>query len=113
MSKSPHTPAPWYVHTESLEQCDGVCVEALTPDGKMVTREVCHLMIDGDTPEERAEDVANARLIAQAPVMYAMLVTLAGSITDGRITAGPVKVGQLQRLVATLHGEQRSEGGEQ
>jgi hypothetical protein len=73
-----HTPAPWAIDLESRFTLGGDTrsVEALTPDGKMVTREVCTLMFDSDGwPDavEWQEDVANAVLIQAAPDMLAAL----------------------------------------
>lgn len=49
-------------------------VEALSPDGKMVVREVASLMFDTDewpNGEGWLEDAANARLISAAPELLA------------------------------------------
>lgn len=72
MSEAKHTPGPWWIDLESRFTLggDSRSVEALTPDGKMVTREICNLMFDTDGHPDGAEyleDVANARLIAAAP----------------------------------------------
>lgn len=71
-----HTPGPWYIDLETPFTLggDSRSVEALTPDGKMVTREIANLMFDTDEwpdGEGWIEDAGNARLIAAAPELLA------------------------------------------
>ena len=108
MAELQHTPFPWYVHPASLEECDIVSVEAMSPDRKMVTREVCTVMIDGDTKRERAEDVANARLIAAAPEMYALVRELAEFLNADHVCLLSLRAKQ---MLLALHGDQPREGG--
>ncbi len=76
---SAHTPGPWVASEWDGETC---CVEALTPDGKMVTREICHVL----NPEDDQETTkANLNLIAASPDLLTALrglleVTERGSI---------------------------------
>ncbi len=74
----PHTPAPWHIDLESPFTLggDSRSVDALTPDGTMVTREIACLLFDTDEwpdGEGWLEDCANARLIAAAPDLLAAL----------------------------------------
>jgi len=64
-----HTPGPWqaspdYAVDGQHRFNDWGGVEAITPDGKYVRREICTFLIDEDGV---LEDIANARLIAAAP----------------------------------------------
>lgn len=68
MSKTTYTPGPWHFDERQAGTGDTGSVEALTPDGKMVTREICTVLFDDDDP---SEDAANARLIAAAPALLA------------------------------------------
>lgn len=73
-----HTPGPWWIDLESAFTLggDSRSVEALTPDGKMVTRGIADLMFDTDEHPDGPgflEDVANARLIMAAPDLLAAL----------------------------------------
>lgn len=77
----PHTPAPWHVDLEREFTQDGdvASVEALTPDRKLVTREICTVMLDtGENKdgEDWNEDAANAHLISMAPTLFEMVDTL-------------------------------------
>ena len=72
MTKRKHTPGPWVVDLDQSFTLGGdvVSVEAVTPDGREVVREVCSLMLDTDDhPDgpEWLEDAANARLVSAAP----------------------------------------------
>lgn len=74
--KAKHTPGPWHVDLESEFTLggDSTSVEAITPDGKLVRREVCNLLLSTDDhPDgpEWLEDAANARLIAASPDLLA------------------------------------------
>lgn len=67
---SKHTPGPWKaINTEGpwIAGGDSGTVEAVTPDGRYVRREVCSFYLDTD--EDLQEDLANARLIAAAPLL--------------------------------------------
>jgi len=68
MSETTYTPGPWHFDERQAGTGDTGSVEALTPDGKMVTREICTVLFDDDDP---SEDAANARLIAAAPALLA------------------------------------------
>src|SRR4051794_27507706 len=71
-----HTPGPWKADIDGPFTLGGdtIGVEAVTPDGKMVRREICTLLIDteedDDTPEAM-EDKANALLVAASPELLA------------------------------------------
>ncbi len=78
MAEEKFTPGPWAVNLnrEFVMGGDTVNVEALAPDGVTVVREICSCMLDTDgrpTEAEWLEDVANARLIAAAPVLLETL----------------------------------------
>ena len=81
MSKAKHTPGRWHFDERQVGMSDCASVEALTDDGKMVTREICTVLLDDDDP---SEDAANARLIAAAPDLLAALIALYDATTDGR-----------------------------
>jgi hypothetical protein len=65
------TPGPWWVDLDRPFTLGGdtVSVEALTPDGRYVEREVCSCLLDTDAwPDgpEWLEDAANARFLAHS-----------------------------------------------
>jgi len=74
-----HTPGPWAVdlNRDFTLGGDTVSIEAITPCGKYVRREVASCMLDTDESpygEEWLEDTANARLIAQSPALLSLLI---------------------------------------
>jgi hypothetical protein len=75
-----HTPGPWETDSKGPFLCGGDSrgVDAVSPCGTMVMREICAVMLDtGDGDEsslELLQDLANLRLIAAAPDLLAALV---------------------------------------
>lgn len=114
-----HTPGPWVVDLNSPLTLGGdtVSVDALTPDGKHVDREICTLMMDTDAyPNGKGwkTDAANARLIAAAPDLLAALEPFAellferewpkGEVFRLEITAGDIYAAQ--DAIAKATGQQ-------
>lgn len=75
---SGHTPRPWIASNDGGET---EVVEALSPNGEMVVREICHAFVDDD---DRETCLANLRLIAAAPdPLEALEAFLAEHESDG------------------------------
>jgi hypothetical protein len=75
MSKSKHTPGPWYI-TEGRQP-------RIYPDNSdSISKECVAIVYDGCEEEEMQ---ANARLIAAAPDLYKAAVAALGNITGGSL----------------------------
>lgn len=64
---SEHTPGPWVAQEWDGDTC---LVEALSPDGKMVEQEICHVL---NPEDDQPTTKANLNLIAAAPDLLAAL----------------------------------------
>lgn len=85
MNTPKHTPGPWQASNTDgpwLPGGDDGLVEATTPDGLFIKREICHFFIDPDDEMTLAEDLANARLIAAAPDLAAACLAFNAALPE-------------------------------
>jgi hypothetical protein len=102
---SKHTPGPWQVnHWDHLQVCDSSDERGCAP--------IAHIVKTGE-PKPRAEDIANARLIAAAPDLLealkgAAFLLEAVSPSAERVGCDAYKyeAAKLRALIAKATGEQ-------
>lgn len=74
------TPGPWHIEVKNA-----YAVESSGRKTHPTASRICSTRPYPYTPEAREEARANARLIAEAPAMYALLERIVKSLDDGPI----------------------------
>ena len=96
-----HTPGPWH-YSEVIRGRDQY-YRQIRADFKIAEVHACHSGVAG-TKKGRAEDEANARLIAAAPEMYEVLQELAESMELAKNYGVRKEHAMLREVLAKVEG---------
>jgi len=103
-----HTPGPWVI--SSVIKHGARCYRTIRQEGRFKLAEVFAFNeCATGTDEGKAEDEANARLIAAAPEMYEMLKELESGIHLARARKGSKTIDKLREVLAKVEGGVRDE----
>lgn len=100
--RTTHTPGPWTFEEGSAER------QAMSNVFKAADREfqIAYVTCESRNPYQRAEDIANARLIASAPDLLAACKAALARIEQNDSSYGSQStINQLRAAIATAEGD--------
>ena len=102
-TKEKHTPGPWH-YSEVIRGRDQY-YRQIRADFKIAEVHACHSGVAG-TKKGRAEDEANARLIAAAPEMYEVLSELLDTLEMSKGYGFDEEYEKLRKVLAKVEGSE-------